>query len=177
MTRGYIFFVLFLTLLTGCKKIDKLTQFEMDYTATIVIPSSTVINLPFNLLTPDIESDSESEFAVNNTHKDKVEEIILKSLNLSISSPSHADFSFLESINIYIVAEGLSEEIISWKTDIPEDIGSMLSLETADTDLKEYIKKDEFSLRLNTVTDELITSDYQIKLEAIFFVDAKILGQ
>jgi len=52
-----------------------------------------------------------------------------------------------------------------------------LFLDLADVDLKEFIKKDKFVLRLNTVTDELINSDQYIDVYSVFFVDAKILGQ
>jgi len=30
---------------------------------------------------------------------------------------------------------------------------------------------------VNTVTDEIITSDHQIDIHAVFFVDAEVLGQ
>jgi len=160
----------------GCKKVDKLTQFNMAYDETAVIKSSTGINLPFNIITPDIETNSESTFALNDTRKDLVERINLKSLNLSITSPSGEDFSFLKSITIYISAEGLSEEKIAWNSSIPENVNS-IDLSTTGVDLKEYLKASKMTLRLNTETDELITSDYTIKIHSIFFVDAKILGQ
>jgi len=50
-------------------------------------------------------------------------------------------------------------------------------LETTGTDLKEYIKADEFKLRVNTITDEVIATDHQIDINSVFFVDVKILGQ
>jgi hypothetical protein len=160
----------------GCKKVDKLTQFKMVFNETEVIPSSTGINLPFNILTPDIVTNSESTFAVNDTRKDLIEEITLTTLSLTISSPSSADFSFLQSINVYISADGLNEVKIAWKENVPADV-SVLNLDITGVDLKEYIKADQFSLRLNTVTDELLTADHQIDIHSEFFVDAKILGQ
>jgi hypothetical protein len=160
----------------GCKKIDKLTQFDMEFNATAVIPSSTGINLPFNILTPDVETNFESIFEVNDTRNDLVEEIILTTLDLTITSPSNADFSFLKSINVYISAEGLNEVKIAWKDNVPSDV-TVLNLDVTGVDLKEYIKADKFSLRLNTETDELLDSDHHIDVHSVFFVDAKILGQ
>jgi len=162
--------------LTGCEKLAEFTEFDMEYDETIVIPSSTGINLPFNLFTPDIQSDSESEFAVNDTRKDLIEEIVLKQLDLTLTSPSNGDFGFLKSIKIYITAEGLSEVEIAWKDDIPSDVGNTLALETTHLDLKAYIKKDAFSLKVSTVTDEILTSDHHIDMHAVFFVDAELLG-
>jgi len=160
----------------SCKTLDKLTQFNMDYDQSIVIPSSTGVDLPFNIQTPDVESNSESTFAVNDTRKDLIEKIQLTDLTLTLTSPAGADFGFLKSISVFISAEGLSETKIAWKEDIPDNPGTVLTLETTGVDLKEYIKKDKFSLRLNTVTDELITSDHHIDMHSVFFVDAQILG-
>lgn len=92
-----------------------------------------------------------------------------------ISSPSDADFSFLESIDIFISADGLEELKIASKVEVPETV-SALDLEVSDADLKEYIKKDSYSLRLNTVTDEAMSQDHQVDVKSTFFVDAKILG-
>jgi hypothetical protein len=42
--------------------------------------------------------------------------------------------------------------------------------------LEAYVKKDEIKLRVETVTDEILTQDYDIKIHSEFFIDAKILG-
>lgn len=159
----------------GCSKLDELTKFNMDYDTQVTIPSSTGISLPFDVLTPDTETNSESTFESNDTRKDLIEEIKLTALQLDITSPGDADFSFLESIEVYISAEGLDEIKIASKVEVPET-GSTLDLEVSDTDLKEYIKKDSYSLRLNTVTDEAMSQDHEIDVKSTFFVDAKILG-
>ncbi len=171
-----IFIILILSLST-CKKVDQWTQFEMEYDEMVIIPSSTGINLPFNLLSPEFKTNSESTFTVNDTHKDLVEEILLTKLDLTLSSPSNGDFGFLKSINVFLSADGLTEIKIAWKENIPSNVGQYIELETSDIDFKEYIKKDEFSLRLYTVTDEVLTSDHHIDVHSVFFVDAKILGQ
>lgn len=163
-------------LLIGCDKIDELTQFDLKYNQSLVIPSSTGVKLPFNILTPDIESNSESTFSSNNTNKDLIEEIKLTKMELTLSSPKNGDFGFLKSIEIFISAEGVPEQRIAWNENIANDIDKNLQLETTDTDLKEFIKKEKYKLRLNTVTDEVITSDHHIEVKSVFFVDAKILG-
>ena len=123
-----------------------------------------------------METNSESTFAVNDTRKDLIEEIKLTDLELVMISPEEADFSFLNSIEVYISADGLEEILIANLDEVPEDAGNVITLDTSDTDLKEYIKKDEFSLRLNTVTDELMSTDHELEVNSTFFVDAKILG-
>jgi len=160
---------------SGCKKIDKLTQFDMEYNSTVVIPSTLGTNLPYNIWTPEIESNSEEIFSINDTRKDLLEEVILKQMNLTLTSPTNANFNFLNDIEIYIKAEGLSEILVAWKYDIPDESLKTLDLNVAENDLKEYIKKDTFSLRVNTITDQLLTSDHEINIHTLFFVDAQII--
>lgn len=161
----------------GCKKVDRLTQFHMVFNDTAVVKSSAGINLPFNVMTPDITTNSESTFEANDTRKDMVEKIVLKALDLTIVSPSGEDFGFLKSVQIFISAPGISEAEIAGDTGVPPDAGNRISLKTTGADLKDYIKSDRFSLRLKTITDEAITKDFYIVVHSDFFVDAKILGQ
>jgi hypothetical protein len=160
----------------GCKELDKLTQFDIEYNEEVVIPSTIGMDLPFNVATPDISTDSESKFSVNDTRKGLIEFISLKSMTLDLTQPADGDFGFLKSISIYIKADGLDEIKIAWLDEVPADPGATLDLDTSDEDLQEYIKMDSFSLRVNTVTDEIITSDHHIDIKSVFFVDAKILG-
>ncbi len=174
--RKYILFLLAVVALSGCEKVDKLTQFDMNYDSSVDIPSTVGINLPFNIYTPDITTNSESSFESNDTRKDLIEQINLKTMELTVSKPSGEDFSFLKSIEITIKADGLDDKKIAWKNDIPSNAGNKISLETTSDDLKEYIKKDNFKLDVETVTDEILTKDYTLDIHTVFFVDAKILG-
>ena len=160
-------------MISGCKDLDKLTQFNMEFNESVVIPSSTGVNLPFNIMTPDVTTNSASTFSTKKTRKDLVDEIKLTKLDLTVTSPSNANFNFLKSVSIYISASGLPEVKIASKDNVPTNI-TMLQLDVADVDVKEYIKADKFSLRLSTVTDELIASDYTINAHSTFFVNAKI---
>jgi hypothetical protein len=174
MTRFFICSVISF-LLFGCSNLDEFTQFEMDYSEQVIIPSSSGLSLPFNLYSPDVETNSESTFEVNDTRKDLIEQIKLTKLKLTLTSPSNSDFSFLKSIEIYINAPGLSEIKVAWSSDIPNT--NVIEMSVTDEDLKEFIKKDDFTLRVNTVTDEILTSDHHINIYSNFYVDAEVLGQ
>ncbi len=173
--KNKIFLMCLIALIAGgCKKADKLTQFYLDYHETVTIPASSGINLPFNIISPDVTTNSESSFEVHDTRKDLIQEIKLKTLMLTITSPSGSTFSFLKSVDLYISAPGLSEIKVASKENIPANVDNTLSLDINNIDLKEYIKSDKFTLRLNTVTDEIITSDQQIDIYSVFYVDAKL---
>ena len=164
-----------LLLLSGCKKANELTKFDINYTTTATIPSSTGLNIPFNIATPDIETNTDSKFQINNTRKDKVESITLKKLELVLKSPSTGNFNFLKSIEVYINAEEIQELKAAWKEPITEDGVTKLLLDVSSADLLPFILKSEFGLRLRTVTDELIMSDQEIEINSTFTVDAKLL--
>ena len=174
--RKIVFLLITVVALAGCKKLDKLTQFDMKFDTSVDIPSTVGINLPFNILTPDITTNSESSFESNDTRKDLIEKITLKTMEMTVSKPAGEDFSFLKSIEITIKADGLDDKKIAWLNDIPDNAGSTITLETTPDDLKEYIKKDSYKLDVETTTDEILTQDYTIDIHNVFFVDAKILG-
>jgi hypothetical protein len=163
---------------SSCNKLDKLTQFDLDYQTSVTIKSATIINIntPFNFYTPEVTTNSESELEVNDSRKDLVEQIKVKELKMKITAPEGQTFDFLKSIKIYINAEGLDEKMIAWKTDLADDGATTITLETADDNLKDYILKDSFQLRTETVTDQVLTQDTDIEIDVVFWVDAKILG-
>lgn len=163
-------------LLFSCKKIDSYTQFNIDYEVGLVFQSGSPISVPFNISTPPQETNSTGKFQANDTEKDKIEEIKLTKMYLQIESPSNADFSFLNEVEIFIDADGLSEISLAHKYNISNNIGGYLELDVNENDFKEYVKKDEFTLRVRAVQDEQILQDIEAKCFMRFFVDAKVLG-
>ena len=177
MYRVITFFVLssFIAF-TGCEKAAELTKFDMEYNSTVSIPSNTGINLPFNIITPPITTNSQSTFQSNNTNSSLVEAITLKQMTMTITSPSGADFSFLQSVYLYISADGLPEQLIAFKDPVSTTAGNSVTLDTENVNLMDYIIKDQFTLKVTSTTDETILQDHTIEVNSIFEVDAKILG-
>lgn len=159
---------------TGCNQFESFTNFTLKYEQDVKVESSTGINLPFNIATPQTETNAESEFESNDTEKKYIKSITLDSLVLTLFDPPNEDFSFLEEISIFIKAEGLDEHRIAWKNPVPASASNRLTLDCTDDDLQEYIKKDKFSLRLKVVTDELITRDHYFRIRSAYSVSAKL---
>jgi len=176
MKKSLIVIIIILLAVSACEKIDKYTQFNLPYNTTVTIPAAFGINLPFNIYTPDIETDSESAFEINDTRTDLIEEVKLTQISLDVKNPVDGDFSFLKSITIFMSADGLPEIEIATKDSISNDIGNLLILDPVDIDFKDYIKKDKINLRVNSVTDQILFNDYTIGINCLFHVDAKILG-
>jgi len=175
MKKIIFLFGILLTLIS-CEKLKELTRFDLSYNTSITLPATLGINLPFTIYTPSITTNTESVLAVNDTRKDLIEEVTIKSVILSITDPTDEDFSFLKSIDVYIVADSLDEILVAYRTGITNDVGDTLHLVTISDDLKEYIKKDSFKLTVKTVTDELLSRNYEVDIDAVFGVDARILG-
>jgi len=176
MKKLSLIFLVFLLSVYSCKEVDKLTHFNMSYSSTTTIPATFGIDIPIDIWTPNIPTNSETEFESNNTAKNLIEEIVLTKLKLTITNPSDASFDFLKKIEIYISTDDLAEKKIAWMDDIPQSGLKSITLETSGDDLKEYIKADKYKLNTKTVTRQFISHDTDLQIDNTFYVDAKILG-
>lgn len=159
----------------SCKKLDKLTQFYLDYNSTFTVPANSGINLPLDLFTPDITTNYEEKFSANDTRKDMVDEIKVDNISITVKSPQGAKLDFLKSIHVFISADGLAEKEVAWKDNIADGLTS-LDLEHTGDNLKDYILKDKIKLRVKTVTDKATNQDITLDVKNRFWVNAKILG-
>lgn len=165
------------SMLGGCKLIDKLTKFDIDYTSSFTIPSTIIPISVLNLFTPDITTNTTQTFSNNNTRADLVESVTLKKLKLTITSPAGKEFDFLKSAIVYISADGLPEVEVARIDDIDDaTTGGSIDMQPSGRELKEYLKKDKITLRVSTTTDQVVTESVNVRVDATFYVDAKILG-
>lgn len=133
-----IFFAVLLFGLMACNKDNRGLTFSILLNTEAVIPSSTGINLPINLLSPDLTTNSSSSFEANQTTPSLVREIKLTELRLRIKSPDQTTFDFLRAVRVYMSADGLAEREIAYLENIPaEGLRSILM----DTDLETNFKE------------------------------------
>ena len=170
-----ILFILIFTFF-GCKKLDELTHFDVDYNFEFTLPAFSGLNLPDDIEFSDLVNDTESTFEINDTRKDLVEGAILKKFHITILKPDTASFKIAKDIEVYVNADNLNEILVAWIYDIPNDIGNHLELKTTNRDLKKYLISDEITIRMKTTTIAPILEDYRIDLQSTVDVDAKILG-
>ena len=158
-------------LISSCKK-DKLTiTFTISDSFNFTLESGSIINLPIEILTPDITTNSQTEFEQNDTRADKVEEIKLTELKLTISAPPGKTFSFLKNIELFISADGLSEKLVASSYDINSSSG-VINLNCSGNNFAEYIKKESYTIRVKTVNKESLTQDVDINCFLSFKVKA-----
>jgi len=163
--------------IVSCKKLDKHTMFNIESDTETVIESLVGINLPFNLPTPTVTTNIQKEMEENNTHKDLIEYANLTELNLFIKTPETANFDFLNDMEIFIDADGLTKQKIAEIHDITENGSQTIALDIVqDLDIQNYIKADKYYLNITVKTDKVILQDVTLGVHSNVFVDAKILG-
>ena len=176
MKKNLLLSITTFVLLLNCSIVDELTKFDIDYQTNYSIAPTTLINSPFSIFTPDVTTESESTFENNNTRTDLIESIKLKNIKLTIESPEDGTFNFLKEIHVYIEANDIDEVEIANRFNLEDINSNTILLDIIDEELKAFIKKDSYKLRVKTVTDETINETHTIIIDTKFRVDAKILG-
>lgn len=163
--------VLVIIFFSSCNKIDELLTFKINDSTEFVIENAVAVNLPFDIPTPSITTDSETEFKNNNTASNLVKNIYLDKLQLTITQPNDATFSFLKQITIYISSNGKEEIMLASKTNIDEN-ATQISLDPTDARLDDYVKSESYSLRTEVTTNKIVTNSITIKADMTFTITA-----
>lgn len=159
----------------GCKKtkeeVDKLTEFDIDYTTNLTVPSQTLaINVPIDFSTPDISTNGISKFTENSTTKDLVSEIKLSKYKISVAT---GNLDFLKSLNIYIKSSS-GETLIGSKTNIPTGIMET-NLDLLDVNIKNFIVEPTMKFRVTVVIDASTVNGQNLKMDQTVRVKATLI--
>ncbi|MDN4166744.1 hypothetical protein QWY31_14630 [Cytophagales bacterium LB-30] len=173
--KKYFLLLTFAALFQSCNKKDELLTFRFDSSVDFTVPSAAGVNLPVSIPTPDVQSGAQQSFQNNNTRADLVKNVVLEEIELSITNPPGQDFGFLKEVHLFISASGLPEREIAYATNIPENAGTKLALETTDVALDEYVKQSTYDIRTEVVIREAFFQDVDITADMVFRVTADIL--
>ena len=166
------FIVLSLVVLNlSCKK-DKPTEFDIDYTSTLTIPSTSItVNVPADFDSPEIPTNSKDKFTSEKTFQNLVDEIKLTKFDLSVAN---GNLNFLKSLSIYLKTSGLGDVLIASKTSIPQGVSS-LAMDLQDVNIKEYIFKDKIQFRVTVTIQTGLAAAQQLKMDRTVHVKAKLV--
>lgn len=157
--------------IVSCNEVDKLLTFNISNQTTFKINSGLPFNSPFEVATPDVTTNSTSEFKNNNTNVNLVKDVKLQELKLSITSPTDKTFSFLKSIHMYISTNADDEIELAFLDDINSTANS-INLTCTSQKLDKYIKASSYKIRTKVVTKETLTQETTIKADMKFRVTA-----
>jgi hypothetical protein len=172
--KGKIFLLLLAGLVFGCKSIDKLLTFTVTDQTSFRVESTSPLNLPFEILTPDVTTNSSQKFENNNTTSALVKDVKLEELRLTITNPSTKTFSFLKSVYIYI-STTQSDEIQLAYLDNISSTNSTITLITTQEKLDKYVKSSSYKLRTKIVTSESLSQPVDVRVDLKFKVTAQSL--
>ncbi|MGM0566589.1 MAG: hypothetical protein ACQESX_07535 [Bacteroidota bacterium] len=161
----------FLLFSQSCDEVDELLTFTIKNQTELEIENQIPVDTPFNVPTPDINSQSSQTFESNNTAASMVKEITLEKLELSIVSPDDFTFSFLKSIEIYISAGDEEQVMIASKDNIPED-AAVVDMDTQSENLRPYLIQDTYDLDFKVVTREAFAQDITLRADMEYKVKA-----
>ena len=163
---------LFLSLfLSSCDAVDNLLTFTISNETSIQIKSTSPINLPSEIITPDVTTNSSAEFENNKTKASLVKDVKLKSLKLMITNPTDKTFTFLKSVHLYISTTDSDEIELAHQDNINASTNS-IDLICTDARLDQYIKADKYKIRTKVTLKETLTKDVTVKAEMKFRVTA-----
>lgn len=158
-------------LITSCNVIDDLLTFSIDNQTTFKIESGFPLGTAFNVVTPDVTTNSSSTFENNNTKAELVKDVKLSELKLTITDPSNKSFSFLKSIHLYISTDANDEIELAYLDEI-NSTSNTINLTCTSQKLDKYIKASSYKIRTKAVIKESLTQDISVKSDMKFRVTA-----
>jgi hypothetical protein len=168
-----LLFISFLFSHISCKKIEELLTFNINVENNFTVGASGPLSIPFEILTPQVTTNSTQQFQNNNSEVNKVKDIKLKKVDLQIVSPAGKTFSFLQSVHIY-VSTNASDEIELAYLDNISSTATSISLTPTSISLDKYVKAPSYSLRTKIVTKQTLAQDVEIKNVCQFQVTANL---
>ncbi len=174
MKKILIISLLFL-MFTGCEKIEKLTQFSLDYTTSFTVTADLDTQTPINLQDVVVNID-DKRFDDYDTSKELIEEATIKTIELKLDANQTTTFDFLTDIDLYIEADGLPKVRIAWQNNMTDTGAQTVVLKNLSDNLAEYFKKDSIKISAVILTDQVLTQDVTFDVKLSFYINAAKVG-
>lgn len=179
----YLFLIGLIAASFSCKKkeeVAKLTEFDINYSTNITIPSAsmTVSNPSLTPTTveftsPNVPTQQATKFSAEGTAKSLIDQIKMTKFDVSVSGTG-ANLDFLKSLTLYIKAASVGEQMVASKTNIPSGVTSV-SLDLQDVNIKDYIFQDNIQFKILATFDATAVTDQVLKMNETVHVKATLL--
>lgn len=176
----FVMAALAVVVLFGCKKVKDLATIEQDITYQEDVPIPFGFTVP---ITVNVDTSIRYAFATDyqtylnsyNTSSDKVISTKMKKLSMRITNPANQNFDFLDTVKLYVYADGLPEVLAAYKTPVPKGT-QLVDLDVVDVELKQYFLKDSMHVRLNGFVNTLPQPNTNVNLSTTFRLTANPLN-
>ncbi len=168
---------------SGClEKIAKFTEFDIPYKTTFSVPKIPAVAIggildTINVSSPDIPSLFSKYLDDNQTAKDLLDSVNLKSLNLKVTSPVSGNFNFVKSAKLFISSGTLAEKELATRDSIPLGLTSLDFSAKNATNIRNYLEQTNFKIRLLAIPRTPTDSTTNVEMNIKFHINAKIAGQ
>ena len=176
------FITVLLVFSISCKKEEaaKLTEFDINYSTNLSIPSASVpvtstsiTPTTVEFTTPNVPTQQSTKFSAEGTAKSLIDQIKMTKFDISVSGAG-ANLDFLKSLTVYIKASGVGEQMVSTKTNIPSGVTSV-SMDLQDVNIKDYIFQDNIQFRVVATFDATAATDQVLKMDETVHVKATLI--
>lgn len=155
----------------SCQKIRDLKTFDFEYSTSFDIPATGILGGLVQTPPQRIETNSSTSLEDQGTKAKWVKTIYLKKMKGVITKPSNEDFDFLESIEVYVSADGFDEILLASNYDIPRNVNT-IDLNPSGCNVKELLLKDAFQIR--TVSKASNSNAVTVKADLTFEIEAQL---
>ena len=163
--------LIFLLTVSSCAEVDKLLTFKLSYDTTFEINNGLPVDIPLDVSTLEITTNSNVKFNDYNTSAELVKDIKLQELKLSIVNTNDKTFGFLKSVHVYISTDGNDETELAFLDNI-NTTENNISLICNTQELDRYIKAPSYRIRTSVITRETLGEEVTVKAEIKFKVTA-----
>ena len=177
--RKTILFVLLAGAFFSCSKQqiknDLTVAFDLPQKVEFTAPGSLslgLVNLPLIPITPDWSGN----FSANKSDVNHLKSLNATSIVLHVKSPAGHNLHFLQTIYVYISANGQNEAKLAFKDPVPDNVDSTLALDIPVLDVSPYVKQNQFNIRVSFQERETFTQDIKIEADMTFHAVAYLLN-
>ncbi|WP_201985025.1 hypothetical protein [Hymenobacter rubidus] len=160
--------LLFLLVLIGCKKVDEILTFTVDVSQSVTIPGFVQ---GAQLAPVTVTTKSEDSFRNNKTTRDKVKDVYLDKMILTVTDPPGNTFDFLKKVDIYISTNSTNKILLAHIDDVPRGVTSITLVPTTSR-LDEYLKSDTYDLTAIATSSGFSLTNFTVRSDATFKVTA-----
>ena len=164
--------LLLVTMLFGCNKLKHI-PFDYSYHKSIDVPGGPIPSFTesFSFVLP---TNIDSIMQANGTKPSLLESAKLSALTLNITNPSGQNFSFINSISVYVV-DGSNEYLIAHKYNV-STTSPTLDMDIDNLELKPYLTAQNMTLKTIGTTNAGTTVDMTIYYDLKIHFEANLLA-
>ncbi len=169
----------FLLLAGSCKKILSLIHFTVNDTQSFTVPAALPFNTdpgttPTTLPAVTVTSTATTTYANNNTKAQYVQDVTLKELTLTATSPTGQTFDIVTSVQLFIStdAAGTNKVLLASQDQVPAGATSIQLNPAPDTKLDMYLKGSSYALTSVVKLKQQPSRDVIVRVDSKFDVAA-----